>query len=176
MKNSNTVMIQVDFAENYTCAAQDEVQSAHQKQNQITLFTSGLWFRENTQCQVIISDHLKHEKTPIIVFMDELFSKKPVDATTVKVGSDRPRNHFKNKYVMGSFDKRSRKHKVHMIQNFTATSHRKGPVDREWGATVKREAGQKIHTRRQSIKNLDDFGKTCKPLKNLNYKNLIRSF
>ena len=29
MKNSNTVMIQVDFAENYTCAAQDEV---HRKQ------------------------------------------------------------------------------------------------------------------------------------------------
>ena len=115
MKNSNTVMIQVDFAENYTCAAQDEVQSAHRKQNWITLFTSGLWFRENTQCQVIISDHLKHEKTPIIVFMDELFSKKPVDATTVKVGSDRLCNHFKNKYVMGSFDKRSRKHKVHMI-------------------------------------------------------------
>ena len=33
MKNSNTVMIQVDFAENYTCTAQDEVQSAHRKQN-----------------------------------------------------------------------------------------------------------------------------------------------
>ena len=31
MKNSNTVMIQVDFAENYTCTAQDEVQSAHWK-------------------------------------------------------------------------------------------------------------------------------------------------
>ena len=142
MKNSNTVMIQVDFAENYTCAAQDEVQSTHRKQNQITLFTSVLWFRENTQCQVIISDHLKHENTPIIVFMDELFSKKPADATTVKVWSDRPRNHFKNKYVMGSFDKRSRKHKVHMIQNFTATSHRKGPVDREGGGCNSEERGR----------------------------------
>ena len=37
MKNSNTAMLQVDFAENYTCTAQDEVQSAHwRKQNQIT--------------------------------------------------------------------------------------------------------------------------------------------
>ena len=52
MKKSNTVMIQVDFAENYTCAAQDEVQSAHWKQNQINLFTSVLRFRENTQCEV----------------------------------------------------------------------------------------------------------------------------
>ena len=31
MKNSNTAMLQVDFAENYTCTAQDEVQSAHWK-------------------------------------------------------------------------------------------------------------------------------------------------
>ena len=33
MKNSNTAMLQVDFAENYTCTAQDEVQSAQWKQN-----------------------------------------------------------------------------------------------------------------------------------------------
>ena len=31
MKNSNTVIIKLDFAENYICAAQDEVQSAHWK-------------------------------------------------------------------------------------------------------------------------------------------------
>ena len=39
MKNSNTAMLQVDFAENYMSTAQDEIQSAHWKQNQITLFT-----------------------------------------------------------------------------------------------------------------------------------------
>ena len=166
MKNSNTVMIQVDFAENCTCASQDEVQSAHWKQNQTTLFTSVFWFRENTQCDVIISDHLKHDKTPIVVFMDELFSKKPADATTVKVWSDGPSNQFKNKYVMGSLDKLSRKHKVHMIWNFSATSHGKGPVDRV-GATVKREAGQKICTRQQNVNNLHDFEKAVATLKNV---------
>ena len=31
IKNSNTVIIKLDFAENYICAAQDEVQSAHWK-------------------------------------------------------------------------------------------------------------------------------------------------
>ena len=123
MKNSNTVMTKVDFTENYTCAAQDEVQSAYWKQNQSTLFTSVLSFRENTQCEVIISDHLKHDKIPIVVFRDELFSKKPANATTVKVWSDGPSNQFKNKYVMGSLDKLSTKHKVHMIWNFSVTSH-----------------------------------------------------
>ena len=36
MKNSDTAMLHVDFAENYTCTPQDEVQSAQWKQNQIT--------------------------------------------------------------------------------------------------------------------------------------------
>ena len=39
MKNSNTAMLQVDFAENYMSTVQDEVQSEHWKQNQITLFS-----------------------------------------------------------------------------------------------------------------------------------------
>ena len=75
MKNSNTVMVQVDFAENYTCAAQDDIQSANWKQNQITLFTSVLWFRENTQFEVIIRDHLKDYKTPIVVLWMSYFQR-----------------------------------------------------------------------------------------------------
>ena len=76
--------------------------------------------------------------------MDELFSKKPADATTVKVWSDGPNNQLKNKYVMGSLDKSSRKHKVQMTWNFSATSHGKGPVDRV-RATVKRGRSKDSH-------------------------------
>ncbi len=32
-------MLQIDFAENYTCIAQDEVQSFHWVQPQVSLFT-----------------------------------------------------------------------------------------------------------------------------------------
>ena len=32
--------LQMDFAENYACTAQDGVQSAHWKQAQVTLYTS----------------------------------------------------------------------------------------------------------------------------------------
>ena len=98
--------------------------------------------------------------------MDELFSKKPAGATTVKVQSDGPSNQFKNKYIMGLLDKLSRKHNVRMIWNFSATSHGKGPVD-GLGATVKREAGQKICTRQHNINNLDDFEKAVVNLKSI---------
>ena len=62
-----------------------------------------MWFRENIKCEVIISDHLKHNKTPI-VFMDQPFSLKNPDINTIKVRSDGPNSQFKNKYVMRSSD------------------------------------------------------------------------
>ena len=62
-----------------------------------------MWFRENIKCEVIISDHLKHNKTPI-VFMDQLFSLKNPDINTIKVWSDGHNSQFKNKYVIGSLD------------------------------------------------------------------------
>ena len=166
MKYASIAMLQVDFAENYMGTAQDEVQSAHSKQNQITLFTSVMWFRENIKCEVIISDHLKHDKTPIVVFMGQLFSLKNADINTIKVWSDRPNSQFKNKYVLGSLDLLSKKHDIDMIWNFSATSHGKGPVDGV-GATVKREASQKTLTRRHAINNLDDFEMAALNVKNI---------
>ena len=67
-----------------------------------------MWFRENIKCEVIISDHLKHDKTPI-VFMDQLFSLKNLYINTIKVWSDRPNSQFKNKNVMRSSDLLSQK-------------------------------------------------------------------
>ena len=61
-EDSTSIMLQVDFAENYTCLAQDEVQSAHWHQKQITLFTSVSWFQGQTQSAVVISDNLTHDK------------------------------------------------------------------------------------------------------------------
>ena len=158
--------MQVDFAENYMCTAQDELQSAHWKQNQITLFTSVMWFRENIKCEVIISDHLKQDKTQIVVFMDQLFSLKNPDINTIKVWSDGHIGQFKNKYVMGSLHLLSKKHDIDIIWEFSATSHGKGPVDGA-GATVKRKASQKTLMRRHTINNLDDFEMAVLNLKNI---------
>ena len=76
--------------------------------------------------------------------MDELFSKKLADATTVKVWSDVALAISSRINVMGSLDKSSRKHKVQMTWNFSATSHGKGPVDRV-RATVKRGRSKDSH-------------------------------
>ena len=40
---SNEAVVQVDFAENYTCQYQDEIQAAHWCQEQVMLFTVAIW-------------------------------------------------------------------------------------------------------------------------------------
>lgn len=46
-------VVQVDFAENYTCQHQDVIQAAHWSQQQATLFTVAIWTKDsndNTKC------------------------------------------------------------------------------------------------------------------------------
>lgn len=67
-------IVHVDFAENYSCTHQDEIQSAHWNQQQITLFTVAVWTineAKDITCEshIIISDDFEHEKTSVVVFM-----------------------------------------------------------------------------------------------------------
>lgn len=61
-------VLQIDFAENFVCEMQDEVQSAHWNQRQLTLFTSALCHNENFRSKVMISDNLSHTKLTIVPY------------------------------------------------------------------------------------------------------------
>ncbi len=43
-QSSQNALLQLDFSENYTCVSQDEVQSPHWNQRQVSLFTAALWY------------------------------------------------------------------------------------------------------------------------------------
>ena len=77
--------LQIDFAENYACIAQDEVQSAHWKQAQITLYTSVAWLRSDIFLHVIISDNLKHDRYAVVVYLPEILKYKPENVCLLKV-------------------------------------------------------------------------------------------
>ena len=76
-------LVQVDFAENYTCKYQDEVQSAHWHQQQITLFSVAVWTNNGseTTCKshVIVTDELSHEKKSVAVMMSKFHSLQPLE-------------------------------------------------------------------------------------------------
>ena len=63
---SDAVIIQEDFAENYTLQQQNEIMSAHWTPQQVTVFTTVVYNRENEQLQhisyAIVSDELDHNR------------------------------------------------------------------------------------------------------------------
>ena len=81
-------MLQVDYAENHTCRAQDEVQSAHWNQAQVKLHTSVSWFRGQIDPQVAASDTCQHNKSTVALFTDRIFSAKSADVTQMNLWTD----------------------------------------------------------------------------------------
>ena len=60
-------MVQMDFAENYTCVYQDEVQSAHWRQTQVTIFTVMIYLCGSHQLGIV--DCRDHDKKAVTAFL-----------------------------------------------------------------------------------------------------------
>ena len=61
-QNSKKALLQIDYSENYTCVSQDEIQSAHWRQSQVSLFTASLWHSGSMYSHLLASDDLTHTK------------------------------------------------------------------------------------------------------------------
>ena len=146
---------QMDYAENYTCRAQDEVQSVHWNQAQVILCTSVSWFR-NQIIPVITSDTHQHNKSTVVPFTDQILSNTPDEVKHIKIWADGPASQFKNQHVMASMPMLFAKHNVKLSQNFRATSHGKRPVDGV-GVTLKQQAMEEVQTRKYVINNASEF-------------------
>lgn len=93
-------LVQVDFAENYTCIAQREVHSYHWKQPQVSIFTCSIFYNGNQFPYVFLSDNLDHTKETLIVCMAKIMEEMSSTIKEVRVWSDdRPSSQFKNKYI-----------------------------------------------------------------------------
>ena len=125
-------LIQVDFSENYTCVAQDEIQSAHWNQRQVSLFTVAVWHSGSQHSHVIASDNLAHGKETVIAYLDKVLDGLPDHVKKVSLWSDGPASQFKNRYIAASMDTLQCKHKLEIQWNFFPTSHGKGTSGRDW--------------------------------------------
>ena len=154
--SSTVAVLQMDFAENYTCTAQDEIQSAHWNQNQVTLFTTVTWAKGKVISRVVVSDYMHHTKTAVVVFLDEILQNIPTGITEVRIWTDGPASQFKNRFVMEAMRMLSERNGIQISWNFSATSHGKGPVD-GIGGCLKRSATEKVKTRQCVINDAKDF-------------------
>ena len=101
MENSDDykkALIQVDFAENYACKHPGEIQNAHWKQMQISLFTVAIRHSDVFKPHVLASDDSTHAKETVITYIDHV-SESLLKGLEVCIWSDGPSSQFKNRYV-----------------------------------------------------------------------------
>lgn len=140
------IVVQCDFAENYSFVVQDAAQSFHWNNDQATLLTSVFYYREENEVKhgsiVMISDDLKHDTATFYAYQKILhkhLSEKSIVASKIIYFTDGAPQHFKNRfnfvnlfYYRDDFGTGAEFH-------FHATSHGKGPCD-GLGGNLKRLA------------------------------------
>ncbi|XP_071943945.1 uncharacterized protein [Antedon mediterranea] len=162
-------VIQIDFSENYTCVSQDEIQSAHWNQRQVSLFTIAQWFGEEVHSRVLVSDNLVHSKETVVSYIDEVLEQLPETVTFVSLWSDGPASQFKNRFIVAAIQPLQAKHKVTLRWNYFATSHGKGPVD-GIGGSVKRFVWGQVRTRKTIVSDAKSFVSAAAGMKNVSVK------
>ena len=66
-------VVQIDSTEYYTCVFQDEVQSAHWNQKQLTVFTACVWKGpKNITSYAVIADSTVHDKSTALAYLHEV--------------------------------------------------------------------------------------------------------
>ena len=156
-------MMQIDFSEYYTCMYQDEIQSAHWKEDQLSLFTAAIWFDGKLHSKVIASDNLDHGKDTVVAYVDCLLKTFPKTVKTVSVWSDGPSSQFKNRFITAVIKAHQDKHQINIRWNYFATSHGKGPVD-GIGGLVKRQVWTAISRRTSLVTDATSFMATANKL------------
>ena len=165
----NKVVIQIDFAENFTTKTQNEIQSAYWSHTQVTLFTVCAWESNGIHSMVIVSDSLHHDKYAVNVFLSHIFQHldenvRPFES--IVMFSDGASSQFKQRFLLYSLTLMNRD----ITWNFFATSHGKGPVD-GIGGMAKRVVSREVMSGRASVQSSQEFAivaaNKCKETKNL---------
>lgn len=153
--DSSIAVLQIDWAENYKCFAQNETQAAHFGQNQVSIFTAALW-NIKVKTYAFVSDSLDHTKTSVIANIDKVCQLLPSSVKELNIYSDNATSQFKNKDTLSSMIQLEKKHKIKVFWHFFAAMHGKGVVDGV-GASVKRIASNKSRAETMIINNAESF-------------------
>ena len=139
--NGKHIVLQVDFAENYSIIQQNEIQSGHWAHNQVTLFTACAYTNQNTvSSYVVVSDDLVHGKFQVATFLDKIIKdikKECPNSESIAFFSDGAASQFKQRYLFHNITHFEEDYGLKVSWNFFATSHGKGAVD-GIGGNVKR--------------------------------------
>lgn len=161
----DTVVVQMDFAENFSLISQTEIQSAHWAHRQATIFTVHIKMGKGHRNLAIISDYMHHTTEFVYYAQGEYilrwFGRSPqsfllgIITTFLKTKYPRVKQinyvtdgaaaHFKNNKNMLNLTFHQSDFHLPASWTFSATSHGKGPVD-GIGAAIKSRATRHLLT------------------------------
>lgn len=157
--SDNTVVIQVDFAENFKCVAQNEIQSGYFNQQTIAIFTVVIWAGNKKFSHVYVADDTSHSKYCVVLFLHKIIEdlkKKFPNLRIVKMFSDGCACQFKNRWILSLIAFAQDLFGIELSWDFFAPGHGKGAVD-GIGGIVKRVVYQRIMTKKVRIYSAKEF-------------------
>lgn len=124
------LLIHIDFAENWSVILQDEIQSHHWKNDQVSIFTAVCYFNSMILSYAVVSDDKEHDSAhallAINLIKEDIEVKHPgAEITCEVIISDGAASHFKNRFQF--HEMRNSPHQKKWI--FSATGHGKGACD-----------------------------------------------
>lgn len=168
ISSATNVVIQVDFAENYSCNYQNEIQSAHWSNPQIALFTAVIWCgKETCESYAVVSENITHDRYCVDIFLRAVLNTHISKNSSFKhlhVFSDGAASQFKQKYNFANITLLKQDFRLESLKwTFFASSHGKGAVD-GIGAIVKHHVWNKVRSLKTVVRSADAFRDCCKSL------------
>ncbi|KYM96890.1 hypothetical protein ALC62_12427 [Cyphomyrmex costatus] len=131
----NEFIVQCDFAENYAFVIQNAAQSFHWNNNQCSIFTAVIYYKEQEELKhrsiAILSDSLKHDTIAVYECQKIIvqFLKENFNPVKIIYFTDGTAQHFKNKYNLKNLQLHKQDFGILAEWHFHATAHGKGPCD-----------------------------------------------
>ncbi|MES9879799.1 MAG: hypothetical protein ABW185_02860 [Sedimenticola sp.] len=157
------VMIWMDFAENFTCTALEEVQSAYWTSDMVTLHTSVIYFptsHKRSHISVVgVSDTMSHNASTVFAMLKKLIPKiknEYPQLSTVHYLTDSPTSQYQNKSIFNLLCHHEAELSVHARWDYLEAGHGKGPCD-GLGGSVKRSADMAVKRGKAVIQTAEDF-------------------
>lgn len=143
-------IVQMDFAENYSCQTLEEVQSAYWNSSAVTLHPTVIYKRNNNnelehQSVVFVSEVLNHNAAMVTVITDKVIelTRDFVDnLEAIHFWTDSPTSQYRNKTIFNYINKLCLKN-IKSSWQFFESGHGKGPCD-GIGGTTKRNADNAV--------------------------------
>ena len=148
---NNNVLVQMDFAEDYKCQSQDEIQSSYWNTTQVTIHPAVVYYKDDDNLKhksfVFVSDEPEHNASTVYAILKKLIPEIKIiipDLKMVHYWTDYPTSQYRNKSIFNIVCNHEKWLEGGAAAwNYFEAGHGKGPCD-GIGGTAKRLADDTI--------------------------------